>query len=290
MLTPDHLKKVRRIEITTRKLVTDVMTGRYRSHFKGQGMQFAEHRIYTPGDDVRHIDWKVSARTREPLLKKFEEERELNVLLIVDMSKSLGFGHDTKTKLDIQTEIAGMLAFAATLTGDKVGCILVTDQVEKVILPKKGRNHVQNMITQLFTHLPISKKTNLVPAFDMARKVMKHSGVIFVLSDFLTEGFEQSLKRLTKKHEVVAIRIRDRNESEPPKLGTLYTVHPETGEEYWIPTNSYRFQDYWAKWKEKDENTWKDLSRLGSIERLDLSTKEDAADLLLEFMGKRNKK
>ena len=213
MLPEDLLRRVRQIEITTRKMVDDVMSGSYRSTFKGHGVQFSEHRLYVPGDDVRHIDWKVSARSRDPLIKKYEEERELTVLLVVDVSGSEAFSSARKLKSEVAAEIAGMLAYAASHTGDKVGVMLFAGEVEKIIRPKKGRQHILRIIRDMLAYRPTTRGTDLAGALDGAGRMMKHAGVVFVLSDFLAEGYELPLKRLARRHDVIAVNVGDERES-----------------------------------------------------------------------------
>src|SRR6478672_9943959 len=185
MLSEELRKKVRLIEIQNRKVIDNVLTGQYRSHFKVHGVQFSEHRLYVPGDDIRHINWNVSARTRDPLVKKFEEERELSVFLVVDLSKSESFSSSTKLKSEVAAEIAGMLAYAASHTGDKVGVMLFAGEVEKIIRPKKGRQHILRIIRDMLAYRSTTKGTDLAGALDGAGRIMKHAGVVFVLSDFL---------------------------------------------------------------------------------------------------------
>ena len=229
MLPDELIKKVRLIEITTRKMVDDVMSGSYRSSFKGQGVQFSEHRVYQPGDDVRHIDWKVSARSREPLLKKYEEERELTVFLVVDVSGSESFGSDRKLKSQIAAEIAGMLAYAAVHTGDKVGVLLFGGRVEKIIPPKKGKQHILRVIRDILTYQHRTRGTDLKGALDAAGRIMKHSGVVFVISDFMAENYDISLKRLARRHDVVAVSIARRARARSAGGGQPAALGPRDG-------------------------------------------------------------
>src|ERR1035437_6653254 len=189
-MNEDLLKKVKRIEITTKKLMDEFMSGGYKSHFKGQGVQFSEHRTYSPGDDIRHIDWKVSARSKEPLLKQYEEERELSVFIIADFSTSQEFGSQHLTKRELVTQLGSMIAYAANLSGDKVGVLFVTNKVKKTIAPKKGKNHVLRIIHEFLNFPSDVGGTDLKGAFEEARRVLKHSGIVFILSDFLAEDYE----------------------------------------------------------------------------------------------------
>lgn len=290
MISQDLLKKVRRIEITTRKMVSDVMSGQYRTRFKGQGMQFSEHRVYTPGDDVRHIDWKVSARSREPLIKKYEEERELTVLLVVDISGSESFGSAKRLKSEVIAELGGMLACAATQTGDKVGVLMFSNGVEKIIRPHKGKQHVLRVIRDLLAYTPEhGKGTDIASALESAARVMKHSGVVFVLSDFIspTGDYEIAMNRLAKRHDVVALWVGDERETNVPEVGHLLVVDPETGEEALVDTGSYAFKKWMAEYRKAIESDTQDALKGSKAELLRLSTKEDYAEALVRFFNAR---
>ncbi len=290
MLPDELIKKVRLIEITTRKMVTDVMSGSYRSNFKGQGVQFSEHRVYLPGDDIRHIDWKVSARSREPLIKKYEEERELTVFLVVDVSGSESFGSSRKLKSEMAAEIAGMLAFAAVHTGDKVGVLLFGGQVEKIIPPKKGKQHILRVIRDILTFRSKTRGTDLKGALDAANRIMKHSGVVFVISDFMAEDYDISLKRLARRHDVVAVSVADERELEMPDVGNLVVTDPETGEEAWIDTSSYAFRK-WLKeyWMEHETDT-QTAFKGGRVELLRVLTREDYGEAVVRFFRARSRR
>jgi len=287
MLPDEILKRVRHIEISTRKMVDDVMSGQYRSHFKGHGVQFSEHRVYNPGDDVRHIDWKVSARSRDPLIKKYEEERELVVLLVVDISGSESFGSAGKLKSEIVAEIAGMLSYAASQTGDKVGVILFSGKVEKVIPPKKGRQHILRIIRDVLNPPEPSPGTDLGEALESAGRVMKHRGVVFILSDFQAEDYELQLRRLARRHDVVAVSIGDERESRIPDLGQFLFLDPESGTEQVVDTGSFAFK----KWlKENQLALQTDLGtalKAGRIEHLKILTKEDYGEAVVRFFRAR---
>ena len=290
MLPEDLLKKVRQIELGTRRKMDDMLTGGYKSHFKGQGVQFSEHRVYVPGDDIRHIDWKVSARSRDPLVKKYDEERELNVFLIVDVSRSEQFGTVTKTKEEIAAEVAAMLAYAANISGDKVGALLFAGEVERIIPPKKGRSHLMRIVTQVLSHRAATNGTRLDLALDSALRIMKHSGVVFIISDFITEGYESALRRLAKKHDVVAVQVEDARETEIPEVGSIFFLDPETGEEGLVNTSSYRFKTWFKKYlKERDERL-KSLFVKSGVDRLQLSTRDDYADAVVKFFRARSRR
>jgi uncharacterized protein (DUF58 family) len=299
LLSPELLKKVRMIEITTRKVVDDVMSGQYRSHFKGHGVQFSEHRLYVPGDDVRHIDWKVSARVRDPLIKKFEEERELTVLLAVDVSGSKAFGSSKRLKSEVAAEIAGMLAYAASQTGDKVGVLLFAGEVEKIIPPKKGRKHVLRIVSELIDYKPRSKGTDLAGALDRAGRIMRHSGVVFLISDFIpgapgpgvaSANYELQLKRLARRHDVVAVRIGDERERQVPNVGQLLVMDPETGEERFIDTGSYAFKKWLKEFEKTHDGMTEQAIKGGRIEQLRILTQEDYGDAVVRFFRARSRR
>lgn len=299
MLTPELLQKVKRIEITTRKIVDDMMAGQYRSHFKGHGVQFSEHRQYVAGDDVRHIDWKVSARAREPVLKKFEEERELTVFLVVDVSASKGFGSSKKLKSEVAAEIAGMLAYAAVHTGDKVGILLFSDRVERIIPPKKGRQHIQRIIREVLAHKspePIlggraaPGGTNLREALDATQRIMKHCGVVFLISDFMAQDYGIALRRLARRHDVVGVRVADEREAEIPSVGSLWLVDPESGQERFVDTSSYGFKKFFEKSRTEFESQTSEALKGGRVEWLRVLTKEDYAEAVVRFFRARSRK
>jgi len=238
MDTKELLKKVRKIEIKTRRLSDHMFGGEYHSTFKGRGMTFSEVRQYQFGDDVRNIDWNVTARYKEPYIKVFEEERELTMMLMADISGSELFGTDAQFKNEIITEIAATLAFSATQNNDKIGLILFTDEIELYIPPKKGKSHVLRIIRELLEFQPKSKKTDLAMALKFLRNIMKKKAIVFVLSDFITDGYKDTLKIAAGKHDITGIRIYDRREEEIPNLGMVQMEDEETGELMLVNTGS----------------------------------------------------
>ncbi len=239
----DILKRVRRIEIKSRGLSNEIFAGQYHSAFRGRGMSFSEVREYRMGDDVRDIDWNVTARSSKPHIKIYEEERELTMMLLVDVSGSSFFGTTGQTKKGLQTEIAAVLAFSASQTGDKVGCILFSDRVEKFIPPKKGRSHVLMIIRQLLEFEPVSKRTSLSEPLRYLTNILPKRSTAFVLSDFLFPAADEqplrdALKIATGKHDIVAVRINDRREEEMPDLGIVEFEDAETGRKLWVDTSS----------------------------------------------------
>jgi len=238
MDTKELLKKVRKIEIKTRRLSDHMFGGEYHSTFKGRGMTFSEVRQYQFGDDVRNIDWNVTARYNEPYIKVFEEERELTLMLMADISGSELFGTDNQFKNEIVTEIAATLAFSATQNNDKVGLILFTDEIELYIPPKKGKSHVLRIIRELIEFQPKSKKTDVEMALKFLSNIMKKKAIVFVLSDFITDGYKNTLKIASGKHDVTGIRIYDRHEETIPNLGMVEMEDEETGELMLVNTGS----------------------------------------------------
>lgn len=290
MLSEELIKKVRRIEINTRKVVNDVMSGQYRSHFKGHGVQFSEHRLYTHGDDIRHIDWKASARAREPLVKKFDEERELTVLLVVDVSASNKFGSTSKLKSEMAAELAGMLAYAASHTGDRVGVILFAGEVEKIIPPKRGRQHVLRIIRDILSYTPKTTGTNIAFALEAAWRIMKHAGVVFLISDFLGEKYEVQLRRIASKHDLLGIWIRDERERIVPKAGMFLVEDPETGNQAVIDTGSYAFTKWLEDFQKGYEQETHTSLKSKKVEYLPVFTKEDYGEALVGFFKARRRR
>lgn len=238
MDTKELLKKVRKIEIKTRRLSDHIFSGEYHSSFKGRGMTFSEVRQYQFGDDIRSIDWNVTARYNEPYVKVFEEERELTMMLVVDISGSESFGTTQQFKRDILTEISATLAFSAIQNNDKVGLLLFSDEIELFIPPKKGKTHVLRIIRELIEFQPKSKKTDLTQALKYFSNVMKKKAIVFVLSDFIDKGYDNALKIVGKKHDVTGIRVYDKLETELPKLGMVPMRDAENGEIVLVNTNS----------------------------------------------------
>jgi uncharacterized protein (DUF58 family) len=238
MDTKELLKKVRKIEIKTRRLSDHMFGGEYHSTFKGRGMTFSEVRQYQFGDDVRNIDWNVTARYNEPYIKVFEEERELTLMLMADISGSELFGTENQFKNEIVTEIAATLAFSATQNNEKIGLILLTDEIELYIPPKKGKSHVLRIIRELIEFQPKSKKTDVTLALKFLSNVMKKKAIVFVLSDFITDGYKNTLKIASGKHDVTGIRIYDRHEETIPNVGMVEMEDEETGELMLVNTAS----------------------------------------------------
>ncbi|WCM41342.1 DUF58 domain-containing protein [Flavobacterium sp. CBA20B-1] len=258
METKEILKKVRRIEIKTRRLSDHIFSGEYHTSFKGKGMSFAEVRQYQYGDDIRAIDWNVTARYNEPFVKVFEEERELTLMLMVDISGSQDFGSTDDFKRDIVTEIAATLAFSATTNNDKIGLILFSDQIELFIPPKKGKSHILRIIRELIQFQPKSNKTNISQAFEYLSKVLKKKAIVFVLSDFMTKDYEKILRIAAKRHDITGIKVADQRENDLNNVGYVLMQDAETGESLYVNTGdaqvrkAYRdhyqdLEDYFTK-------------------------------------------
>ncbi len=248
MDTKELLKKVRKIEIKTRRLSDHIFGGEYHSTFKGRGMTFSEVRQYQFGDDVRNIDWNVTARYNEPFVKVFEEERELTMMLMVDISGSEMFGTQNQLKNEVITEIAATLAFSATQNNDKIGLMLFTDKIELYIPPKKGRSHVLRIIRELIEFHPTGKKTNIADALKYLSNVMKKKAIVFILSDFIAEDYQQTLKIVGNKHDLTGIRVYDKREEEIPDLGLVQMLDEESDEYIMVNTGSKSVRRDYAKY------------------------------------------
>ena len=282
----DILRKVRKIEIKTRGLSDEIFAGKYHTAFKGRGMSFAEVREYRIGDDVRDIDWNVTARSRQPHIKVYEEERELTMMLMVDVSGSGGFGTTSTMKRNVITEIAAVLAFSATQNNDKVGCILFSDRVEKFIPPKKGRSHILMIIRELIEFVPESNGTALSEAVRFLTNVNKKHCTAFILSDFMNPSrdagaLDDALKIAGSKHDLVGIRVWDPREAEMPDVGIVTLRDAETGRKVWVDTSSARVREHYAvSWRERDERMMQTLKH----NRIDTAMISTDSDYVVELM------
>ena len=248
MDTKSLLKKIRTIELKTKGLSRQAFSGQYHSAFKGRGMAFSEVKDYQYGDDVRAIDWNVTARFNDPYVKVYEEERELSVMLILDVSGSFGFGSVDQTKRELLIEVAAVLAFSATMNNDKVGALFVSDRVEKYIPPKKGRTHVMRLLQDLIEFEPDSKGTAINEGLKFFRNVVKKRSIAFTVSDFIDDSnFLEGLTITNKKHDVVAVRLKDAVEQELPNVGLVRMFNAETGEKVWVNTSSKKAREAYAK-------------------------------------------
>lgn len=270
METKELIKKVRKIEIKTKRLSNQIFSGEYHSAFKGRGMAFSEVRDYAIGDEIRTIDWNVTARFNEPFVKVFEEERQLTVMLLVDISASGMFGTRQQLKRETITELCAVLAFSAVSNNDQIGLVLFSDKIEKFIPPKKGKSHILRIIRELINFEPTGKETDIELGLKYFTQMIKKKSVAFVLSDFVDQGFEDALKIASRKHDVVALKVTDKAENELPRIGIARFKDLETGESRWINTSSARVRvNYKAKAAERDEQ----------IRKLFMKTKTDFAEI-----------
>ena len=287
MDTKELLKKVRKIEIKTRRLSDHVFGGEYHSTFKGRGMTFSEVRQYQYGDDVRAIDWNVTARCNEPYIKVFEEERELTMMLMVDVSGSKFFGTQNQFKDEMATEISATLAFSAMQNNDKIGLILFSDEIELYIPPKKGRSHVLRIIRELIEFKPKSKQTDIGAAFKFLSSVMKKKAITFVLSDFVAEDYDQTLKIVGRKHDVTGIRIYDKQEETIPNLGLVQMKDEETGRVQTINTASKKVRNNYAEFYMDKAAYFEDSFKKSGSGALSARVDEDYAKKLLGYFKNR---
>ena len=289
METSEIIKKVRKIEIKTRGLSSNIFAGQYHSAFKGRGMAFSEVREYQFGDDVRDIDWNVTARFHRPYVKVFEEERELTVMLLIDVSGSLDFGTQRQMKRDMVTQIAATIAFSAIQNNDKIGVIFFSDKIEKYIPPKKGRKHILYIIREMLDFQPESKRTDVKQAVEFLSSVQKRRTTAFILSDFYVRNdFQQSLQICNRKHDVVAIQVYDIRAKELPNVGLMKVVDAETGFEQYVDTGSSRlrqaYQRYWMGRQEELSETF----NKSNVDHVSIATNEDFVKSLLLLFKQRS--
>ena len=287
MIPKEILKKVRQIEIRTGKLVNDVFAGKYESIFKGRGMEFHEVCEYVPGDDIRSIDWNVTARTGHPYVKKFVEERELTVVLVADLSGSGYFGTSNKMKREIMAEIEALLAFSAIKNNDKVGLLLFTDRTEKFIAPKKGRPHVLRVIRELLYYKPEGKKTSINSALEYLGKVLKKRCVIFIMSDFLDSGYEKVLRVLNRRHDIVGLSISDPRETYLPDVGLIEFEDAETGEVIYLDTADDFLKKELIKRRMANFTNRSRVFKSMGLDSIDISTDKSYIEPLMLFFRMR---
>lgn len=291
-LDPEVLRKIRAIQIRARHQVTDLMAGGYRSAFKGRGMEFEEVREYRPGDDIRTIDWNVTARLGEPFVKEFREEREMTVMVMVDVSSSGDFGTHGRQKLDLAAELAAVLAYAAIRSNDKVGLLLFSDRIERFIPPKKGRAHVWRVIREVLTSEEAlgsrpRRETDMKAAIEYLNRVLNRRAVCFLISDFLDKGFEKPLRIAARRHDLIAVSLSDKRELELPSMGFLQLQDRETGEIMMINTSDKRFQADFRAEVSQAARARRDTFRSMGIEEINLRTDEDLVRPLLRFFHSR---
>ena len=290
MDTTELIKKVRKIEIRTKGLVNQIFSGEYHSVFKGRGMSFSEVREYQFGDDIRTIDWNVSARFNHPYVKIYEEERELTVMLLVDVSGSGEFGTVHQMKKDIAAELCAVLAFSALQNNDKVGVIFFSDIIEKFIPPKKGRTHILRIVRELLDFQPIHRKTNITEGLRYLTSAIKKRSIAFLISDFIDEGYNDALKIAARKHDLIGVRLFDPRESNMERVGLMRVVDAETGESVWVDTSDRRvIQRYGKWWSDRQEERTK-LFRRSGVDGIDIRIDQSYINPLMNFFRAREKR
>ena len=290
MLTKEIIKQVRQIEIRTKGLVNQVFSGEYHSVFKGRGMEFSEVREYQFGDDIRNIDWNVTARFGHPFIKIFEEERELTVILMADLSGSLIFGSTDKTKQQIAAELSAILAFSALKNNDKVGLILFTDKIEKFVPPRKGRKHVLRIIREVLSFEPEGKSTNIKSALEYMNNAIKKRSIVFLLSDFMDSGYEKILRIVGKRHDLIGVVLNDKREDEIPDMGLVKFVDAETGNERWIDTGDKRTKFLFTQMRERNKASRKSLFISSRLDSIEIQTGENYIKPLVQFFRLRERR
>lgn len=288
MIPREILKKIRHIDIVTNRIVTEVLAGRYHSVFKGRGIEFSEVREYQYGDDIRSIDWNVFAKTSKPFVKKFVEERELTVLLLVDVSASCWFGTKGKFKSEIAAEIAALFSFSAIRNNDKVGLIFFSDKIEKYIPPKKGKNHVLRLVRDVLCFESKEKATDLNCVFQYLNTVVKKRSVVFVISDYIAENYEKSLKLANKRHDIIPICLADSMEIELPEIGMIEIEDAETGDV--ILVDSKRVRDEFSRKQKSVAQERKRIFRRNNIEEIEIKTNEEYLAPIIKYFKKRERK
>ena len=290
MIPKQILKKVKQVEIRTRGLVNDLFGGEYHSVFKGRGMAFSEVREYQPGDDIRLIDWNVTARNGSPFIKIFEEERELTVYLLVDISKSGEFGSQNQLKQEFGAEIASVLGFSAIKNNDKVGLILFSNDIEKYVVPKKGKSHVLRVIRELLYNEPKGNKTSIKNVLDYLLKVAKRKSVVFLISDFIDDDYWSSLKIVNRKHDLIGIRLFDPAEKLMPDLGVIKVRDPESGSSFWIDTSNRQEMEKLKTQINSDFDAFNKQAKKIGFDIISVSTNGDFVDPLISLFRKRDKR
>lgn len=281
METSDLLKKVRHIEIKTRGLSNQIFAGEYHSAFKGKGMTFSEVREYQYGDAIRDVDWNVTARFNHPYVKVFEEERELTVMLLVDVSGSKNFGTQSQYKQELMTEIAAVLSFSAITNNDKIGVILFSDKIEKFIPPQKGRKHILRIIRELLTFKPESKSTNIAGALEYLTNAIKKRSIAFLLSDFIDSDFKDAMTIANRKHDLVALQVFDKRETSLPNMGLVKVLDAETGKSNYVDTSSKKVRDNYEQWWNNHAANLSQTCKLSGVDFASVSTGEDYVKSLI---------
>ena len=289
-ISPELIKKIRDIQVKTNHLVNHMMTGEYVSAFKGRGMEFSEVREYEPGDDVRLIDWNVTARMGHPYIKEFREERELTVMLLVDVSSSGEFGSVEKLKNEVAAEIASVLAFSAIKNNDKVGMIVFSDKIEHYILPQKGRAHIWNLIRTILNFVPEGRRTDLNLPLEYLLRVQKRKSVTFLISDFQADGYLRNLRLVRQKHDLIAIAITDPREYELPDVGWVHLEDSETGETLLVDTSDRQMVQQWTQFKMKQRQDRKKQFHANGVDIIEIRTDQSLTQPLIRFFKMREKR
>jgi uncharacterized protein (DUF58 family) len=287
MESSELIKKVRKIEIKSRGLSTQIFSGEYHSKFKGRGMAFSEVREYQPGDDIRTIDWNVTARFSHPFVKVFEEEREMTVMLLVDVSASEKFGTKKQLKQDLLTELCAVLAFSAMQNNDKIGVIFFSDKIEKFVSPQKGRTHVLRIIRELIEFKPSNKGTDIAYALRYFNNMIKKRCTAFLISDFIDQGFDDALKIACRKHDLVAIRLYDEREMELPKVGLINIMDSETGKTVWVDSYNEEFRKYFMNEARKREDNLLTTFRKNGVDHTSIATHQNYVKPLIDLFKRR---
>jgi uncharacterized protein (DUF58 family) len=290
MIAEEILKKVRRIEIISKKSSQEIFAGEYHSAFKGRGMEFSEVREYVEGDDIRFIDWNVSSRLGKLYVKQFVEERELTVILVIDLSASLNFFSKSKSKKEIAAEISAIIAFTASLNNDKVGLLIFTDQVERFIPPKKGKTHILRIIREILEFKPKSKGTSIDNGLVYLNKVIKKKAILFLLSDFIDQDFQQSLKIASQKHDLIAVKISDLREITLPGAGVFILKDQETGEEFFVDFASKKTRNSFIKDYRENENLLLETFKKYGVDSITIDSEKEYEKPLFDFFMERRKK
>ena len=290
MLTKELLKQVKQIEIKTKGVVNQVFSGEYHSVFKGRGMEFSEVREYQFGDDIRNIDWNVTARFGHPYIKIFEEERELTVMLLVDLSGSLVFGSIDKTKQQIAAELSAVLAFSAMKNNDKVGLILFSDRIERFVPPRKGRTHVLRIIREVLSFEPEGKGTNIKSVLEYMNNAIKKRSIVFLISDFMDTGYERILKIVGKKHDFIGVVLTDEKENLIPRIGLIKMQDAETGEERYIDTSDKEFQKWFIHSRLENFENRKSLFIKSRLDSINIQTNQSYIKPLIDFFRLRERR
>jgi uncharacterized protein (DUF58 family) len=290
MLPPEILKQVKLIEISTRKMVNNLFAGEYHTAFKGQGLTFADFREYVAGDEIRSISWNLTAKAGKPFVKRYDEERELTMMLAVDVSGSGLFGSQAYLKGEVLVHLAAVLAFSAAKNNDRIGLILFSDEIEHIVLPRKGRGQVHRILRDLLYFKPRGKRTNIGRALEAMIGMLRKRATVFVLSDFLDDGFERALRLIGRKHDTIAVVVEDKAEKSIPKIGLVDLEDPETGDTITIDTSSSHFQmEYGSRYKKMAETRDKQLTK-SQVDIVKVDTSTSFVDPLIKFFLSRHKR